>query len=483
MTIFRNLNTREFSIFSELLPRIQGVETIPEPTRFYPEKDSLSHSLGYVGLQDREKAEDKSKYFYYIPDQIGKTGIEKKYGRILDEGPREIRGLRGIPGKSLIRVDHLGFIHETYGEQILPKSGHDLILTIDWKAQKIAEKLLDEKTGVIILLDADTGAILVMASAPTFNLQDFVPWIPRNLWNNLNNSPAMPLLNRATVGTYTPGSIIKPLVAMALLEDGTVPEEEINCEGAAYIGNARIRCWSWRSGGHGKINIVDAIKQSCNVFFIQNGRKLGLEKIAAFLKTAGIGQPTGDVIVEAVDEAGNKMTEDKMRIFGQRWNEYDTALLSMGQGIILLSPLQVAVYTAAIANGGILRQPYIVKEMRDSNGNTLFIKRPKKTGTLGVSPENLDIVREGMWRVVNSDTGSAKKARNDFIELSGKTGTAEMGPRSKRYTNTWFISYGEYHKKRYALVVFIEKGKSGGRTCAPITSEFFNQWLSEDRME
>jgi penicillin-binding protein 2 len=205
---------------------------------------------------------------------------------------------------------------------------------------------------------------------------------------------------------------------------------------------------------------------------------MGLEKFLPLLKSAGIGRETGLPLPEKNGLLPSR--EIKKKLYKTKWNRYDTGILSIGQGIILVTPLQAAVYTAAIANGGTLWAPYLLKAAVSRDGKITAREHPRKTGSLAISKKNLLIVRNGMWQAVNESDGSARTARNNYITLFGKTGTAEVGPRSKRYNNTWFIAFGRYAGKLYAIVVFVEKGKSGGRTCAPIAKKFFNEWLAGD---
>jgi penicillin-binding protein 2 len=476
MTIFRDVDSKELAAAFEITPPIPGMSIDTVPVRFYPWKTMAPHLLGYLGMDNPKSAKDRGKYFYYIPDRIGICGLEKAYEKIPGQKKEKLRGLRGVAGKSIVRVDHLGYIHEILDTKF-PKSGNDITLTIDWKAQFTAEKLLQGKNGAIVLLNAETGAVLAMVSTPGYDLSNFTPTVSGPYLNRLYANPNRPLLNRACNGKYTPGSIVKPLVALALLKDGKDPKETIFCDGANYIGNARIRCWIWRQGGHGKVTLLNALQKSCNDYFTENGVKLGLTKIAEMFKSAGIGEKTGFILPEQPGTLPSR--ELQYQRFKQHWNSYNTALTSIGQGLIEVTPLQVAVYTAAIANGGTLWHPYILKNLRDPKGNILFLNTPYKLGHLDTTKHNLELVQKGMWMVVNSPEGSAKKARNDKIILSAKTGTAEMGPRSARYTNTWFTCFGRYKGKLYALTVFVEKGQSGGRTCAPIASQFFNEWLSD----
>lgn len=471
MTVFKDLNARELISCAELPPPLAGLEIQAESKRGYPLRETLSHILGYVRRQDPARAEDRDEFFYYQADQVGVRGLEKRY----DLNAGSVRGLRGEPGNSLVRVDRFGFVHEEMGSSVPRRNGNDIILTIDSQAQAIAEELLTEQAvegrpGALVLLDADTGAVLVSASAPAFDLSAFSPRLAPETWRSVRDDPANPLLNRA-VNAFTPGSIVKPLVALAALENGVDPLAEIVCDGASLVGDARIRCWSWRSGGHGPVDLISAIEKSCNDYFVETGRKLGLEKVAAVYAAAGIGSETG---FDLPEKAGILPS----RGLKNGWNEYDTSLISMGQGMITVTPLQAAVYTAAIANGGTIYRPFILKEVCDPDGNVIYRTKPEAKGTLGVSEERLDIIREGMRRVVNAPGGSGRRGQCGIVELRGKTGTAEVGSRINRRQNTWFIAFCEHEGCRYALALLIENGVSGGRTCAPLAARFFQRWLS-----
>lgn len=477
MTVFGDLDPEELGRVLDMARPIPGMEVTVRPVREYPEGRMACHILGRVGADDPRSAEDRDKFFYYIPDKIGITGLERKYDATIDGGPVPLRGLRGEPGKRVIRVDHLGFVYETIGASVPSVNGHDLVLTLDYDAQKAAEETLADVVGAIVLIDAENGAVLAMASSPSFDLSEFTPFISRDRLNELYAMENGPFRNRA-VEAFTPGSIVKPLVALSFLENGVSPRHEVRCAGAAKIGNARIRCWSWRSGGHGALNIVDAIKHSCNVFFIENSKKVGMEAITKRLSAAGLGRETGFPLPES---AGLLPTRDtKRKRYGTAWNAFDTALLSMGQGLISATPLQAALFTAAIANGGIVWRPRLLKELRDSQGNVLFINPPRENGNLSVPERHLELVRKGMWWVVNASDGTAKRARCDGVKLSGKTGTAEMGPRESRYANTWFIAFGEVKGRLCSLAVFVERGVSGGRTSAPMARRFLERWLELD---
>ena len=475
MTVFQDLNEQELAEVAEITPPIPGMEIITIPVRRYQYGKTASHLIGYIRKEDPKKAKDKDKYFYYIPDKKGKTGVEKAYDQSIQNGDVTIRGLRGSPGNSLVRVDFRGYVHETIGNSIQAKLGHDMVLTLNFKAQQIAEKLMLGKRGAFVLLDASTGAIIAMVSAPEYDISKFMPRLSPTYYKKLLNDPDKPLLNRALFGVYEPGSIIKPLISLALLNNGMPADETVICNGRSYVGKKPIRCASWRHGGHGPVNVVSGLEQSCNVFFIEQGRILGLEKIAEVLETMGIGQDTEFDLPNAKGLLPSRAGKYKRK--KERWNTYDTALLSIGQGEIGLTPLQAALYTAAIANGGTLWRPYILESVKDAKGNTIFINQPYPRAEVDIPKKTLALIHEGMSEVVRGVNGSGKNGNAKKIKLYGKTGTAQKGLKAEKGQNTWFTCFGTYKDKTYALTILVEDGASGGRTCAPIAKQFFDTWL------
>jgi penicillin-binding protein 2 len=477
MTVFTNLAPKEMGILHEIKYRYRGLDIEVTPERTYPNGSLFSHLLGFTRKADPGMAHDRKQFFYYLPDLTGKRGVEKLFNDSVKKSKTgKIRGLSGLPGSRLVMVDHRGFVHHTISTDIEAMNGNDIYLTLNFRAQKIAEQLLHDKKGAIILLDADDGAVIAMTSKPDFDPNIFTSGNSRAI-SRLYHQAGQPLLNRATNGVYTPGSIIKPLTGIALLENHLSPEATVVCDGATWIGDARIRCSSWRSGGHNEMNIIDAIKHSCNDFFIEQATKLSMEQLREILSSAGIGHKTGFSLPEKSGLAPSR--EYKKKFYKTAWNTYDTGLLAIGQGIITITPLQAAVFCAAIANGGTLRRPYILRDIRDQFGNLLYTNTPVAAGRLAASAQTLEIIRQGMLEVVQSPKGSGKNAVNSKIELYGKTGTAEVGSRANRRNNTWFICFGTVKEKTYAMVIMVENGMSGGKSCAPLAAEFFNRWLEK----
>lgn len=477
ITVFSNLNEKELAIASEITPPIQGMEIVPVPKRFYPEGKTACHILGYVGKDDPGEAHDKNKYSYYIPDIKGKSGLEKLLDTEVPIGSG-YNGLRGSPGSKLVRVNVKGYVHDDLGITELPINGNSVKLTINWKAQKAAQKVLDGSKGAIVVLNARTGAVIAMASAPTYDSNIFTDGIPRNIWKSFIESKEKPLLNRALLGEFMPGSIIKPLVALAELKDNIGKDETVFCDGAVKIGNSKIRCWSWNYGGHGTENMINAIKDSCNVYFVTMGISTGLDNLIDMYKHAGIGRKTG---IELPERSGIIPSRElKLKIDKTQWTNFDTGLISMGQGMISLTPIQAALYTAAIANGGKIYQPYLIDSIYNNNGKLLFENTPHLIDSLPATQPQIDIIKEGMHSVVYDSNGSGKRAKNDYIELYGKTGTAQVGPPENRTRCTWFIGFGYHGNEAYSFCIFVEGGLAGGMTNAPMAKAFFETWLESE---
>ena len=473
LVVFHDLDRHETARALESSRQMRGVDVETGMVRSYPLGDFAPHIIGFTRPESPREAADRREFFYYLPDWVGRSGVESECD--LPRGENVSTGLRGTPGYSLIQVDHLGYVRRSMVDRQAPSHGNNVVLTLDSRAQKLAERLLDGRRGAMVVLDADSGDILAAATAPRYDLGKFSPSLSGDFYRQLREDPARPLLNRAFQGTYTPGSILKPLTALAVLESGISPEKAVDCTGYSTVGDATIRCAAYRRGGHGMTDLEHALAWSCNGYFIDMGLRIGEEALFKMLSSAGIGKPTG---VE-VPEARGIMPSYKLKrkLYGYRWNRYDTALLSMGQGLITLTPLQAAVYTAALANGGTLWKPHLIRRLTDDTGETVWERSVQSAGTLAASPENLDLVRRGMFMVVNSETGSGRRGAVRGLEVGGKTGSAEVGGKNDRRLITWFIAFVEHAGRRYALAVTVEDGTSGGGDCAPLAAEFLQNYL------
>ncbi len=475
MTVFRDLSASELARAMEGARDIEGVDIQFSPVRYYPGKDLASHIIGYTRKIDFSTASDRKDFRYYNYDIEGKSGIELAFDTFdtFDNTYSSI-GLRAMPGRAVIQVNNIGYAHKELLGRVEPVNGNDLILTIDSRAQKIAENLLANHTGALVVIDADNGDILCAASSPRGDLGKFSPKLSPEYYQQLLNDPRKPLINRAFQAIYPPGSTIKPLMCLAFLREGIDPEEEIYCPGESGVGDTTIGCSAHRYYGD-DMTMVRALEKSCNNYMIHNALKIGMEPMAEMMQIAGFGSKAGLPVPEA---AGNLPSRElKLQRYRTRWNNYDTALLSIGQGIISVTPLQLAVYIAAIANGGTVWQGQLVDKMVDNRGITRYEPLPQKTGKLPVTAEQLEVIRKGMFQVVNSPGGSGRRAKMDELTIYGKTGTAEIGSKSFRRNITHFIAFVHYQSRTYALALTIEDGQSGGRTCAPLAAGFFREFL------
>lgn len=467
LPIFTQLTPSELAKASELVPPVPGLEVVPGICRHYPFPGICTHVLGLTGRTKPPDRLEQIRSSFPVRELRGRTGLERRYDT----------DLSGSGGTKLVRVNMLGFAYEVLGRPLPPRDGKDLILSIDINCQQAAAQVMHGHHGALVLLDVHTGAVLALASSPTYDLATLSASRYAELGEDEGNRP---LVNRALSAGYTPGSIIKPLVALAALQTETIfPEDTITCRGFYQIGNKRIRCW--HRAGHGPIRLIDAIAFSCNPYFIHIGMEVGIDSLSPLFKAAGIGSsPRIDL-----PGAGKGLLPSRgfaPAKWKRNWIAIDTAYTSIGQGAISVSPLQVAVYTAAIANGGNVLRPYLVQSIRTSAGVICQNTAPVVRHRLPVLQEHLRLVREGMFQAVNADNGTAKAARTRVISLAGKSGTAEVGSGAKRHKHTWFLGFAPAEEPKFALALLIERGASGGRTAAPAASRFLTKWLGDSSL-
>ena len=473
LTLFKDLSVYELSRLKELVPRIEGMEIACVPVRSYPFGSLATHILGYTRMGDPSREIDRGEYNYYVSDPFGASGIEK----ICNDD------LRGSPGSELVMVNSAGFVCEQLETPVPAANGHNVHLTLDLNAQMIAEKLLKNRIGSIVVLDARTGAVIAMASSPGYSAEDFKS---ADSFRKLLENKDTPFMNRATAGVYMPGSVIKPLCGLASLENGGSPDDLVNCTGRTRFGYGRgIKCNSrW---GHGEMDLRHALKKSCNVYFVENAVRIGIDALSAMYASAGIGSPTG---IEIAERHGLLPRN------GPKWNTSETAYVGFGQGKLLVTPLQVASYFAAIANGGILMRPYLIDRITETDGTREAVIRdtiPQKRGQLAASKESIDVIREGMFLVVNEAGGSGVRAKIPKTVIYGKTGTADVGDQTSadKSKHVWFAGFAEnpVTKRVYSIAAIVEQTKNndpsilpvedGGRTAAPLVGSFFDQWFPD----
>ena len=437
-----------------------------EPKRSYPSGTVAAHVLGYLQERTPEEIEAAPGRHLRLGDMGGRAGIEREYDRLLT----------GQDGKFVEIVDNVGRTREVTERQ-LPVQGAEITLTIDGRIQRRAETLLGEREGAMVILEPKSGEVLAMASSPSFDPNRFISRFTPEEWLALANQPSSPLENRAVRGLYAPGSIFKPVMALAGLEYGFVtPQTRVYCTGSIEIYGTRFGCWF--SPGHGSMNLANAIRNSCNIYFYNLGHLMGIDTIARAAEGMGLGRRTG------VDLPGEKdglvpSTEWKKRTLGTPWYPGETISVSIGQGQLLVTPLQLASLTARIANRGTAVAPYLLKRPR--------LVPPARPEPAPFRPETFESVIEGMWRSVNAD-GTGMSAFVQGMEICGKTGstqtisraTAERLARAGREvkTHSWFSGFAPRRDPRYVVTVLVEYGGGGGATAAPLAGRIF-EFLKE----
>ncbi len=459
---WRHLNALGLAKLSEGSLFMPMAEILVNAERVYPAGASAAHLLGYVGVAEPD--EDGRGYYSYWPEIAGKSGLEKRYDDLL----------RGAAGGRLVRVDVTGFKHAEIGFRE-PIPGGDLILSIDLAIQRSAERALDGVAGAVVIIDPRNGDVLALASSPGFDPNAFSPSISRRLWDQIINDARRPLFNRAISGLYAPGSIFKPLVALAALESAKIsPQSTITCSGYSVVGGQRFSCFEGEQ--HGRINLRAAIAMSCNVFFYQLGLLCGLDPIYHQALAMGLGQKTGiDLDYEAAGLLPGKAWKRIAR--GEGWWDGDTCNLAIGQGALLVTPLQMAAAIAAIANGGTLYQPRLILSVRARNSAEFSPIAPVPVRVLSWQPEHLRLVQEGMRDVIQEPFGTGHAVCLPGVVMAGKTGTAEYGRKGSGQRRGWLVLFAPYEQPRYAVAMLMDDAISGGATVGPRLRQLMDEIL------
>ena len=428
--------------------------------RFYRHGTQTAHVVGYLG-EANARALSRRPHLR-AGDLVGVKGVEQTYDSIL----------RGIHGRRVVVVDSRGkFVHEEMREASRP--GGTLELTLDLELQQEAERFFTDRVGSAVALDPSTGEILALVSAPSFNPNEFARRLDSREWRALVQAPHQPLQNRGMQNTYPPGSVFKIVTAIAGLESGAVDRgDSVVCTGATRVFNHRFRCW--KRGGHGRVDLRRAIAQSCDVFFYHLGARLSIEPIAAWSRRLGLGSVTG---IDLVGEKSGLVPDRQwsLRQRGTLWFPGETVSVSIGQGPLLVTPLQVAVLMAAVANGGRIVRPHLARGMA-----------PPDTGDAGVSPETLAFIRDALQAVVN-EAGTGGRARMSTLRVAGKTGTAQVIRQETHIDSSqldyehrdhaWFASFAPVDDARLVVVVFVEHGGHGSDAAAPLAKLLYERYL------
>ncbi len=449
------------------LAKYEDIVIKPSSKRFYPNATTVSHIVGYVSkANERDIKEDE---VVKMTSVAGKIGIEKQYNKILE----------GEPGKRILKVTASNKPIEALFES-RPKS-KNITLTIDMRVQKYIESLFKGKSGAVIVMNAKNGAILAAGSYPTYNINHFVEGISHKEWNEMINNLDHPFTNKFTRGLYPPGSATKPAVALSFLNSRLIDKnEEFLCTGEMEVGKRKFRCWKQK--GHGLTDMKKAIKESCDVYFYKGGLRVGIDKIATDLKRYGFEKKTGiDLPGEFIGTVPNRNW--KVEKFGQSWYKGETLNTVIGQGNFLVTPIQIALFTASVATGK-EPVPHFLKKVDEKT-----IKFETKEIFNDFEKKELPYIRESMFEVCNRPFGTAYKYNISAVTMAGKTGTSQvigipqqekerMSENELKFyqkSHAWFTTFAPYEDPKYVVTVLIEHGGHGGAAAGEIVSKIYNK--------
>jgi len=477
VTVRENLTWQSAAQIEVNAPDLPGIMIDVGQSRSYPHGADIAHVLGYVAaVSPKDQTGDP---LLELPGfRVGKAGLERVHDM----------ALRGKGGSSQVEVNAYGRVIREL-ERREGEPGAEVRLTIDMGLQHTVSKRLADESAAAVVMDVHTGEVLAMASSPSYDPNAFNKGLSTAEWKELIGNPRAPLTNKAIAGRYAPGSTFKMAVLLAALEKGVVtPESQVFCTGFMELGNARFHCW--KKHGHGLVDAKSAISQSCDVYFYEIAKRTGIERIAAMAKRLGLGSPLG---VDLPGEMGGIVPTPKWKrgALEAAWQKGETVITGIGQGYLLVTPLQLAVMTARLVNGGMAVTPYVTRAVSRPDPGVPETEKPPES--LGIRPRDLDLVREAMSDVMNSPFGTARRARIEKPEwtMGGKTGTVQVRRITKAERETgvlkneelpWedrdhalFVGFAPVDNPRYAVSVVVEHGGSGSKAAAPIARDILEE--------
>ena len=482
LVVSNNLSWEDFSKINNHLYDLNGVKPVISISREYPYKDYYTHVLGYVSkANEKDILTNESIKDKFVPElKVGKIGLEKSFEKKLIGSNSIERYEVNAYGR---RINQLAFQQGDKGKTIQ--------LTIDTKIQELAHKLLLEKAGSISVMDIYTGSIIAMHSSPSFDPNLFVFGINEDDWQLIRNNPMKPLVNKSISGNYSPGSTIKPIVALSALENGIIDKNfTVKCEGKTEMYDQTYHCW--KKEGHGFVSLKNAMKQSCDSYFYEIARKLGVDRLSETAKKFGFGKEVFNGLFENEKRGLVPNTEWKKNALGRNWLLGETIITGIGQGYIQTTPIQLCLMAAQIGNGGYKIYPKLVlNNQEDLEYNDKYMPLYK-------NDKNIKIIQEAMFSSTNEIMGTSYRSRieDPKYQFAGKTGTAQV----KRITakereldlktseipyeqrdHALYVAFGPYKNPRYALSIVIEHGGSGGSVAAPLAKKLFKMII--DRHE
>jgi penicillin-binding protein 2 len=451
-----------------------------ESRRDYPYGPLAAHVLGYVGeVSDGQVRADPDGQ-YVLGEIVGKAGVERQFDA----------DLRGRRGWKQVVVNSLGREIQEIEEGRRPTPGHALRLNLDLDLQQALEEAYGTEAGSAVFLDPNSGAVLAMISRPAFDPNTFARRFSEDAWKNITGDSRHPLQDRASLSKFAPGSVFKIVIAIAALEEGVAgPDRTDFCRGEWRFGGRSYRCWARSKGGHGLIGMRDAITHSCNVYFYQLGDDLGIERIARWARKLGFGSPTGIDLPH--EESGTVPDPEwKSRAYpgDPKWHPGETISVSIGQGALEVTPLQMAVFAATIANGGTVYRPRLIQARETREGVEEELQAGEVVSKVALHPATLAVIRDAMWAVVN-DRGTGGRARIQGRDVCAKTGTAQVYRESRdtdaddlekaKRDHAWFVGFAPKDDPKLAWAVFVQHGGHGGTTAAPIARAVLERYFNK----
>lgn len=477
MKLERSISWEELALVETNCLDLPGVAVDVVPVRRQPFGMAAAHLLGYVNEISPEELKNDSTGQYKPGDRVGKSGLERVYDRYV----------RGISGGEHIEVNAAGRKVRILG-RVDPIPGDNLYLTIDARLQQVAWDAMENKTGSVVAMDPRDGSILALVSRPAYDPEVFNKKMPHELWAGLANDPKRPLENKAIAGQYPPGSTFKMIMAIAGLQEGVItPETTFNCNGSFTLGNHTFRCWQKK--GHGSVNLHKAIVQSCDVYFYNVGRLLGIDKIAEYSRAFGLGSLTG-IPLPGEKEGLVPSSEWKLKRFKTKWQPGETISASIGQGFGVVTPIQLVNAYATLANGGEMYFPRIVRKIETWDGKLVQEFAPAKRISLNIDKKTMDIVKQGLWGVCNEPGGTAMSLRRKEADVCGKTGTAQvisakaLSTRAMEYKyrdHALFVCFAPKDNPEIAIAVVVEHGGHGSSAAAPVARKIIDAYFQQKK--
>ena len=475
LRVDRNVSREKLALIETHSLELPGVGIDVMPVREYYYGESMAHVIGYIGEVSRDELDRDKSSGYKSGDFIGKFGLEKA----LDAH------IRGKPGGEQVEVNVVGRKVKTLG-RVEPVQGYRVLLTIDSQVQKAAWSAMEGKAGAVVALDPRDGSVLALVSRPGFDPNLFNRGVSADVWEKISSNPLHPMENRAIAGQYPPGSTYKLIVAAAALEEGIItPETAFNCPGHFEMGTRSFRCW--RKQGHGRVSLHRAIVESCDVYFYNVGKLLGVDRLAEYAQAFGLGARTG--VAMTGERRGLIPTRDwKLARFGVAWQPGETISIAIGQGYNTATPLQLANAYAAAANNGEFFTPRIVQRIETDDGEIIEEFRPEKKAVLPVSQDNIQLLKKALWGVVNEPGGTGGQARVAGRDVCGKTGTAQVigmaeGDDGSSYPYEYrdhalFVSFAPRDNPEIVVAVVAEHSGHGGSAAAPVARKVLEAYFA-----